>query len=55
MGVVIEKQVLRTVTVVVIEKQVVLFLLLELPVLYIYFEHKFNPVGRVGRGVGRVR
>jgi hypothetical protein len=47
-GVVIEKQEVRTVAVVVIEKQVVLFLLPELPVLYICFKHKFNPVGRVG-------
>jgi hypothetical protein len=55
MGVVIERQVLRTVTVVVIEKQVVLFLLLEIPALYICFEHKFNPVGRVRRRVGILR
>jgi hypothetical protein len=47
MGVVIERQEVRTVAVVVIEKQVVLFLLSKLPVLYICFEHKFNPVGRV--------
>jgi hypothetical protein len=42
-GVVIERQEVRTVAVMVIEKQVVLFLLSELPVLYICFAHKFNP------------
>jgi hypothetical protein len=44
--VVIEKQVVITRVVMVIEKLVVLFLLRELPVLYIYFSHKCKTVGR---------
>jgi hypothetical protein len=50
--IVFRRQGVRTVAVAVIEKQVVLFLLLELPVLYISFEYKSNPVGRVRRRVG---
>jgi hypothetical protein len=44
-GVVIEKQIVLTRDVVVIEKQVVLFLLRDLPILYICFPHKCKPVG----------
>jgi hypothetical protein len=46
-GVVIERQEVLTRALVVIEKEIVLFLLSELPILNICFQHKFKPVGRV--------